>query len=141
MSKAQIPEKVKLKLWVRAGGRCEYRGCNQYLYRDRLTNTYMNSGYIAHIIADSPEGPRGDSVLSSKRCKDFDNLMLLCDIHHRLIDREDVEGHPVELLKQYKEEHERRIELLTGFDQSRKTHILKFCTNINTRKGLCNFKV
>ncbi len=37
-------------------------------------------------------------------------------------------------------EHERRIELLTGFDQSRKTHILKFCTNINTRKGLCNFK-
>ncbi|OQY50798.1 MAG: hypothetical protein DRR08_24810 [Candidatus Parabeggiatoa sp. nov. 2] len=139
MSKTNIPPKVKLKLWLRAGGRCEYKGCNEYLYRDRITGTYMNRSYIAHIIADNPDGPRGYPILSDQLSREFDNLMLLCDTHHRLIDKEDVEGHPVELLKAFKKEHEDRIELLTGIHPSRKTHLLKFCTNINTRKGLCNF--
>ncbi|MEN8221233.1 MAG: SAVED domain-containing protein [Pseudomonadota bacterium] len=99
----------------------------------------MNRAYIAHIIADSPEGPRGDATLSHNISKEFDNLMLLCDTHHRLIDKKEVDGHPVELLKAFKEEHEKRIELLTSINPCHKTHIIKFCTNINTRKGLCTF--
>ena len=27
-----IPEKIKRQLWVKAGGRCEFRGCNKYLF-------------------------------------------------------------------------------------------------------------
>jgi len=138
MSKTTIPEKVRLRLWLRAGGRCEYKGCNDYLYKDSLTLADMNRGYIAHIISDSPNGARGEPSFSKEMSKDFDNLMLLCDTHHRLIDREKVEEHPVELLKAYKKEHEDRIELLTSINPSHKTHIIKFCTNINTRKGLCN---
>jgi hypothetical protein len=139
MSKTTIPEKVKLRLWLRSGGRCEYKGCNEYLYKDtRLTGTYMNRSYIAHIISDSPKGPRGHPTLSEKLSKDFDNLMLLCDTHHRLIDKEQVEEHPVELLKAFKKEHEDRIELLTSINPSHQTHIIKFCTNISMRKGFCD---
>ncbi|RKZ52843.1 MAG: hypothetical protein DRR16_02455 [Candidatus Parabeggiatoa sp. nov. 3] len=140
MSTTKIPDKVKLRLWVQSGGRCEYKGCNDYLYKDSLTLADMNRSYIAHIISDSPKGPRGHPTLSEKLSKDFDNLMLLCDTHHRLIDREQVEEHPVELLKAFKKEHEDRIKLLTNIKPSHKTHIIKFCTNINTRKGLCNFQ-
>jgi hypothetical protein len=47
--------------------------------------------------------------------------MLLCDTHHRLIDdKEQVEAHPVELLKAFKKEHEDRIfrTQIGGFTQT-----------------------
>lgn len=58
MSSSSIPEKTRVRLWVRASGRCQYAGCNKPLWRDDLTMADMNSAYIAHIIADSPDGPR-----------------------------------------------------------------------------------
>ena len=102
MSSTAIPDQVKLKLWIASGGRCQYPGCNVTLYRDDVTLAKMNRSYVAHIVADSPGGPRGDEILSPKLAKEFSNLMLLCDTHHRLIDREDVAGHPVELLQELK---------------------------------------
>lgn len=135
MSYTSIPDKVKLKLWVASGGRCQYPGCNIALYRDDVTLAEMNRSYIAHIIADSPGGPRGDEELSPKLAKEFSNLMLLCDTHHRLIDREDVAGHRVELLKRFKKDHEERIEHLSGLDSSRKSYIITFSTKIGRRKG------
>ena len=47
--------------------------------------------------------------------------MLMCDKHHRIIDREDVEGHPVEKLIEMKKNHEMRIEMVTSIDEERKT--------------------
>lgn len=135
MSSTSIPDQVKVKLWVAAGGRCQYPGCNITLYRDDVTLAEMNRSYIAHIVADSPGGPRGDPVLSPKLAKEFSNLMLLCDTHHRLIDREDVAGHPVELLQQFKKAHEQRVEHVTGLDGSRKSYVITYSTNIGRHKG------
>ena len=98
MSVSYIPEKVKIRLWGKAAGRCQYDGCNKQLWLDSLTKTEFNTAYIAHIVADQPNGPRGDAALSKKLKADISNLMLMCDEHHRLIDREDIEGHPVEKL-------------------------------------------
>ncbi|MEL6578599.1 MAG: hypothetical protein AAFQ14_02515 [Cyanobacteria bacterium J06621_12] len=81
MSNTSIPVKVKLKLWTKSAGRCQFRGCNELLYRDNLTHAEMNKAYIAHIVADSPGGVRGDEKLSPKLAKEFSNLMLLCDTH------------------------------------------------------------
>ncbi len=64
MSRTTLSVKTRLLVWVRAGGRCEYPGCNKLLLRDDLTATEMNRSYFAHIVADSPDGPRGDPVLS-----------------------------------------------------------------------------
>ena len=47
-------------LWAISGGRCEYEGCNTPLYMDILTKKKYNKAYIAHIVADSLDGPRGD---------------------------------------------------------------------------------
>ena len=49
-------------------------------------NLSRNNAYVAHIIAAAPGGERGDPELSYKLSDDTENLMLLCDGHHREID-------------------------------------------------------
>ena len=130
MSVTKIPERVKIRLWGRAAGRCEYEGCNTPLWIDAVTKFEFNVAYIAHIIADSPDGPRGDPTLSKQLESDISNLMLLCDPHHRLIDKEDVASHSVERLRAMKAAHERRIEIVSGIDTNRQSHILLYGANI-----------
>ena len=126
MSISHIPVTTRYILWGKAGGRCEYDGCNKPLYYDDLTKCEFNSAYIAHIIADKPDGPRGDKILSEKYKDDLINLMLMCDAHHRLIDIEDIEGHTVERLQSMKKEHEERIEIQTSLKKDKRTHIILY---------------
>jgi hypothetical protein len=140
MSHTTIPLQVKLKTWLAAGGRCEYRGCNEPLWKDTLTLARMNRAYLAHIVADTPGGPRGDPVMSDLLKADPSNIILLCDMHHRLIDTEKVEEHPVELLREYKQQHEERIERLTALQANVRTEILLFGTRIQDRRGAVNFE-
>lgn len=98
MSVSYIPEKTKILLWGKSAGRCQYRGCNTSLYRDDLTQAEFNQCYIAHIVADSPNGPRGHVTRSKELKQSLSNLMLLCDTHHRLIDKVEVENHPEDVL-------------------------------------------
>ena len=128
---ASIPRKTAIRLWVAAGGRCEYTGCNRPLFRDDLTLAKMNRSNIAHIISDSPDGPRGDPILSPQLAKEFSNLMLMCYDHHHLIDSEEgVAEYPVEALQAMKAEHERRIETVTGIQWDRKTDIITYTARI-----------
>jgi len=146
MSSTNISTKNKTKLWLISGGRCEYPGCNKPLWKDSVTYNKMNIAYMAHIIADTPGGPRGDEALSEKLSDDISNLMLLCDVHHRLIDNKNERGeepgehHPVDLLRKFKNEHERRIELLTSLDAHRKSYIVSLTANIDQHKGFVNFR-
>jgi len=36
MSKSSIPQRIQSAVWARAGGRCEYRGCNVDLVGDLI---------------------------------------------------------------------------------------------------------
>jgi len=56
--------------------------------------------------------------------------MLLCDRHHRLIDREDVTGHPADRLRAMKEAHERRIEIVSSISADRQSHVLLYGANV-----------
>lgn len=133
MSVSYIPERVKFRLWGKAGGRCEYEGCNTRLWLDSLTQVEFNAAYIAHIIADQPGGPRGDPKLSELLKSDITNLMLMCDKHHRLIDREDVQGHPVERLKAMKALHEKRIDAVTDIALDKQSHVILYGANIGAQ--------
>jgi hypothetical protein len=133
MSVSHILERVKFRLWGKAGGRCEYEGCNTRLWLDTLTQVEFNAAYIAHIIADQPGGPRGDPKLSELLKSDITNLMLLCDKHHRLIDREDVPGHPVERLKAMKALHEERIDAVTDIALDKQSHVILYGANIGAQ--------
>jgi type I restriction-modification system DNA methylase subunit len=42
MSVLHIPEKVKIRLWGQAAGRCQYEGCNKPLWLDSLTKAECN---------------------------------------------------------------------------------------------------
>jgi hypothetical protein len=140
MSISYIPEKVRLRLWGKAGGRCQYEGCNTRLWLDTLTQAEFNVAYIAHIIADSPDGPRGDHLLSEKLKGDLSNLMLLCDAHHRLIDKENVGGHPVERLHEMKALHERRVEISTAIGPDKQSHMLLYGANIGVHSSPLHFQ-
>lgn len=136
-----IPEKTKMVLWARAAGRCQYAGCNASLIGDLISGRYeMNASYIAHVVAAEEDGPRGDPELSPKLAKDISNLMLMCDKHHRLIDREDVSGHPPELLFKMKRDHEGRIDTLTSIEQDRACHILRYAARIGGNESPVNFE-
>jgi len=138
MSKKQkrpsISKETVLKLWALASGRCEFLGCNKPLWRDGLTWKEANLAHIAHIIAASPEGLRGDKELSKKLAKSFSNLMLVCLEHHKLIDTKKYEKkYTVDLLRGYKETHERRVHIQTSTKEEMKTTILIFKSKIGDR--------
>ena len=65
--------------------------------------------------------------------------MLMCDKHHRLIDREDVAGHPVERLKAMKAMHELRIEIVSGIADDKRSHILLYGANIGVHNSPLSF--
>lgn len=136
MSSTSLPPKIKMLLFGHAAGRCEYRGCNKLLTEDDLTARPANLSAFAHIIADSPKGPRGDVVLSPALAEDISNLMLVCLDHHKMIDVDDLAAHSVELLREHKREHEERIRLLTSIDGLHRTQLLLFEANIGPRKGV-----
>jgi TPR repeat protein len=64
---------------------------------------------IAHIVADKPDGPRGASPLSPAERNRYENLILLCNVHHELIDSQP-DTYTVERLQEIKAEHERWVE-------------------------------
>ena len=131
-----IPEPIRQVLWARAAGRCQYSGCNDSLIGDLISGSEdKRFGFIAHIVADSPEGPRGDAVRSPLLAKEISNLMLLCDTHHRVIDVHAVEEHPEARLQEMKAEHERRVELVTAIGQDRATHVLRYAANIGAHES------
>lgn len=137
MAKTKAPQKVQSALWARAAGRCQYHGCNQDLVGDLISgNDDALFGFIAHIVADSATGPRGDLVRSPRLAKSLDNLMLLCSVHHKLIDVDDLDGHPEPLLLAMKAEHEARVALLAGIDEDRASHVLRFGASIGTNEAL-----
>ncbi|HGY9585509.1 TPA: SAVED domain-containing protein [Vibrio harveyi] len=99
------------KVWHDAGGRCMYRGCGQDLGNTPLTTKTARIAYLAHIVASDPDGPRGNE--SSHALSDApENIMLMCDGHHRLIDRIDLAGHPAPSLKHMRDEHTARVNML-----------------------------
>ncbi|MFH1465460.1 MAG: SAVED domain-containing protein [Pseudomonadota bacterium] len=141
MSKTSIPEKVKVMLAGRAAGRCEFRGCNEELTEDQLTRSTANYGAFAHIVADSPGGPRGDEIRSPLLAQSIDNLMLMCFTHHKLIDGDHWRDYPEAELLEMKAEHEARIRDFTSHKGEHKTHLLLMDAGIGRRTGLVTREV
>ena len=117
-------------LWGKAAGRCEYEGCNKMLYQDDVTSEDINRAFVAHIVAASPGGERGDEEQSAQLFDDIDNLMLLCHELNRLIDHERAAVHGVDRLRAMKKKHEDRIRTLTEIDSSKKSIPITYGANI-----------
>jgi hypothetical protein len=140
MSDVTLKPLEVLRIWVKSGGRCAYAGCNENLLDDELTYLKAKTGYLAHIVGEKEGGPRGHPMQSEALKADPDNFMLLCAKHHKMVDVDQEEKHPVELLLRYKHDHEARIELQTSIHPSKRTHVVLFGTGIQDRRGLVNFE-
>jgi SMODS-associated and fused to various effectors sensor domain len=137
MAKTRIPDQVQVALWAKAGGRCEYRGCNEELIGDLIAGREDGKfGFIAHIVADSPDGPRGDPIRSPLLAKELSNLMLLCAKHHKGVDVDYLADHPEEVLLEMKAEHEERIAIVTAIAEERAAHVIRFAADIAKRDAL-----
>lgn len=137
MAKTRVPYKTQAALWARAAGRCEYRGCNIELIGDLIAgNEDGTYGFVAHIVADAPDGPRGDPVRSPLLAKSLSNIMLLCATHHKLIDVEEVGEHPEGALVEMKLEHEDRVAIVAGIDRDRASHVIRFGADIGSNETL-----
>lgn len=115
---------VRLQLFVRAGGRCQFDGCNKFLLEHPLTLTEGNFAQMAHIVAFKREGPRGTGSPRPSNINDVNNLMLLCPQCHKLID-DHPKQYTVPTLEKYKAQHEERIRHVTGLGPNLKTTVVQ----------------
>jgi hypothetical protein len=75
-------------------------------------------GEECHIVARSPDGPRGVSPLTAEERDKYANLILLCNVHHKQID-DQVNAFPVDTLLKMKAEHEAWVKKQLGADVQR----------------------
>lgn len=136
-----IPKKVQEHLWLRAGGRCEFRGCNEVLYEDNVTKEPINASHISHIISWTKDGPRGDEKLSPRLATDISNLMLLCPQHNHLIDKkENLEIYTVPVLEEMKKEHEEEIKALLSLRTQQPKRIIELKSMIHGQRPAITLK-
>jgi hypothetical protein len=91
------------KLFAHSRNRCAFPKCGNLLVQE---DTVV--GEICHIKAASPNGPRHDPEQTPEERHGYSNLILLCAIHHKIID-DDPEAYTVERLVKLKEEHAARF--------------------------------
>lgn len=130
-----VSDNTRRALWGRGAGVCYM--CHRPLTGDLLTGKdELNLGYVAHIVGSVSDGPRGSKQRSSVLADSIDNLMLLCNDHHRAIDHpQHWRDYPEELLLRIKQSHEAKVAVVTQIPPDRKTTVLLFGAGIGDHDG------
>lgn len=109
-----IPDREWKVLLSDSGGICAFPGCGKKLVEpanDHDDAAFL--GKIAHIVADSRQGPRGDSPMTDEDRDKHTNLIVVCGDHHDIIDKQP-RTYSVSVLRKMKQEHEGRIRQATS---------------------------
>lgn len=75
-------------------------------------------GEACHIVAEKPNGPRGNSELKLAQRNKYGNLILLCNVHHKQVD-DQVETYTAEKLHDLKKKHEEWVRIQLNFDDQK----------------------
>lgn len=126
-----IKEATKYKLWAVSAGRCSL--CNQIVYLDSTFGINGNYGELAHIHAVGVSGPRHVSEMSTEELNCTDNLVLLCQEHHKMID-DSPDIFPGDFLKTTKSKHEDRIRQVTEISNLTSCRMVSYCTTIDNNE-------
>jgi hypothetical protein len=105
MSEITRPRESTVKrLFARSMNRCAFPECNSHVV-DEQTGTVI--AQICHIHAQSDDGPRFAQELTREQVHAFDNLILMCPTHHKIIDApENIPPYTAERLREIKVRHE-----------------------------------
>lgn len=126
-----VPAAVKDTLIASSAGRCQFRGCNTYLFAHPLTGEVGNFAEKAHVVAFRKKGPRGGEGERPGDIHGIGNLMLLCAPCHTLIDT-NPRQYPRDELEDHKREHEARIKRVTEVGPDAQTTVLQLKARIGT---------
>ncbi|NGY85260.1 HNH endonuclease [Bacillus megaterium] len=86
-------------------------------------------GEECHIISAKKNGPRYDSSFPTERLDSYENLILLCRIHHKLID-DQYQTYDTELLHRLKSNHEKWISDNLRIDKEKEDKPIRLKRNI-----------
>jgi hypothetical protein len=109
MPRTKVPDKEWKIVLARSGGICAFPSCGTNLIRSgggQDDTAFV--GDIAHIVADSRQGPRGDVEMSDADRDKHPNLLLLCPTCHDRVDKQP-RTFSIPVLRRIKEEHELQI--------------------------------
>ncbi|MFI5849360.1 HNH endonuclease [Micromonospora chalcea] len=79
-----VSDRTRKILWAKAGGRCSICRC-QVITEGTESDDPSVFGEEAHIVARSAGGPRAEDPLAGD-INGYDNLILLCNKHHKQVD-------------------------------------------------------
>ncbi|MBN2023636.1 MAG: tetratricopeptide repeat protein [Pirellulales bacterium] len=106
MAKANGPtrpsERTVKRLFALSGNQCAFPGCDRHLV-DPTSGSVL--GQICHIKGDKEGAARYDASQTNRERHGFDNLILLCGVHHKIID-DDGQTYTVDRLREMKATHE-----------------------------------
>src|SRR2546423_14326392 len=111
-NRIEFPAKVRRLIAERAGYRCSKPDCRRpTLGPGPGPHDVACIGVAAHIYAAAPGGPRGTSGWSANRRRDVANGIWLCEDHARMIDTNNGNAFPAQLLIQWRSVHEAFLQL------------------------------
>ena len=103
-------------------------------------------GEECHIVARGSDGPRNDSNFPKEKLDQSDNLILLCRVHHKVVDDQE-NTYSVECLRRIKKEHEQFVretlnrsceKLKAGYKNQNDSSSPKYLSRLTTGKELIN---
>ena len=129
--KMSISLKTHKILWGKSGNRCAFPDCKIELVIDESeTDNPSLIGQEAHIVARKKDGPRGNSKLPIENRDYYDNLILMCSNHHKIID-DNPSKYSIDKLKDFKKEHENWVSDNLNIDRDKQKIELEYATIVD----------
>ena len=114
------------RLFSDSAGYCQRPGCANRLFVDTGTKN-IHIAEIAHIIAASETGPRGDATVTQADKGSYENLILLCANCHTTIDKSP-QDFPDNIIRDWKRKHVERVNSLFG--------AVEYADRVSARKAI-----
>ncbi|WPD25038.1 MAG: hypothetical protein SD837_10840 [Candidatus Electrothrix scaldis] len=106
-----------------SGNQCAYPECTNPVIQgatEKSEKIVLNE--ICHIYALNEDGPRGRVGLTEKELNAYENLILFCPTHHVIVDKQH-ESYSADLLKDWKQSHESKMQKLLSADTEKNQFI------------------
>lgn len=125
-----ITARCRKLLWGRSGSLCAM--CrHQLIMEGTPVDDESIVGDECHIVSALPGGPRYDPDFNQGQVDDYSNLLLLCRVHHKLIDDQEM-TYTAALLRNLKANHETWVseQLVSSDTHTRSVQIHQVPENI-----------
>ena len=99
----QLSDRDRKLLWGRAANRCSRCRC-ELVVDPTVGDRESIVGDEAHILPDSPKGPRGETT-DRANINSYENAILLCKVDHKMVD-DQPNTYTTEVLLRMKADHE-----------------------------------